>query len=126
MSCIIAAVSVNSAVCVFCQGISQAKTSQHIVVFFLARRPRIVSLVLTIPDPGKLVDVRQRRYSVVDVAQSTLPADLLKPGSLGLSAHNHRVQHLVTLTSVEDDALGEDLQVIWEVDPVANGIERTA
>ncbi len=83
-----------------------------------------MSLAVTIPEPGQLVDVRQRRYSVVDVAQSTLPPDLLKPGSLGLPAHNSQVQHLVTLTSVEDDALGEDLQVIWEIEPGANVIER--
>jgi hypothetical protein len=41
-----------------------------------------VSLVLNIPEPGQLVDVRQRRYVVVDVAQSVLPPDLLKSGSL--------------------------------------------
>jgi hypothetical protein len=84
----------------------------------------VVSLAVTIPEPGQLVDVRQRRYSVVDVAQSTLPTDLLKPGSLGRPAHNSQVQHLVTLTSVEDDALGEDLQVIWEIEPGANVIEK--
>ncbi len=85
-----------------------------------------MSLAVTIPEPGQLVDVRQRRYSVVDVAQSTLPPDLLKPGSLVLPAHNSQVQHLVTLTSVEDDALGEDLQVIWEIEPGANVIEKNA
>ncbi len=61
-------------------------------------------LDIPVPEPGQLVDVRQRRYVVVDVAQSMLPLDLLSAGSLG--------QHLVTLTSVEDDALGEELQVI--------------
>ncbi len=85
-----------------------------------------MSYILTIPEPGQLVDVRQRRYSVVDVAQSTLPPDLLKPGSLGLPIHNSQVQHLVTFTSVEDDALGEDLQVIWKIEPGANVIEKNA
>jgi hypothetical protein len=41
-----------------------------------------MSLALPIPEPGQLVDVRQRRYVVVDVAQSVLPPDLLTSGSL--------------------------------------------
>ncbi len=54
----------------------------------------------SLPEPGQLVDVRRRRYVVVDLAQSQLPPDLLLPGSLTASR-----QHLVTLSSVEDDAL---------------------
>jgi len=85
-----------------------------------------VSLILHVPEPGQLVDVRQRRYVVVDVAQSTLPLDLVKQGSLSqLHSQNHG-QHLITLSSVEDDALGEDLQVIWEVEPGAQVIEKNA
>src|SRR5215469_13179486 len=54
-----------------------------------------------IPEQGQLVDVRQRRYVVTEVEASTLPASPLKPAQ--------PVQHLVTLASVEDDALGEEL-----------------
>jgi len=86
----------------------------------------VVSLVLHVPEPGQLVDVRQRRYVVVDVAQGVLPPNLLKTGSLGQAYQNHEGQHLVTLTSVEDDALGEDLQVIWEVEPGARITEKNA
>ena len=89
----------------------------------------VVSLVLNIPEPGQLVDVRQRRYVVVDVAQSVLPPDLLKSGSLNTRLQPHQLnknQHLVTLTSVEDDALGEELQVIWEVEPGARVTEKNA
>ena len=32
-------------------------------------------------------------------------------------------QHLITLSSVEDDALGEELQVIWELEPGARSID---
>ncbi len=39
---------------------------------------------------------------------------------------NGHGQHLVTLTSVEDDALGEELQVIWELEPGARVIEKVA
>jgi len=67
---------------------------------------------LHLPEPGQLVDVRQRRYVVVEVTASTLPPAVLSPGTLDRP-------HLVTLSSVEDDALGEDLQVIWGVEPGA-------
>ncbi len=77
-----------------------------------------MGLVLQIPEPGQLVDVRRRRYVVVDIAQSLLPPDIFSSESL------HR-QHLVTLFSVEDDALGEELQVIWEIEPGATTIEKT-
>jgi hypothetical protein len=66
-----------------------------------------LSYLPSLPEPGQLVDVR-RRYVVMDIAQSPLPLDILAPASL------QRQQHLVTLSSVEDDALGEELQVICD------------
>ncbi|HEX6288037.1 MAG TPA: DISARM system SNF2-like helicase DrmD [Herpetosiphonaceae bacterium] len=74
---------------------------------------------IAIPEHGQLVEVRQRRYVVADVRQSTLPPD-------PLSLADPVPQHLVTLASVEDDALGEELQVIWEVEPGAQVVEQTA
>src|SRR5688500_6355051 len=71
------------------------------------------------PDQGQLVDVRQRRYIVADVAKSTLPADPLQNG-------NSAPQHLITLSSVEDDALGEELQVIWEIEPGTSVTEKAS
>ncbi len=88
-----------------------------------------MSLALSIPEPGQLVDVRQRRYVVVDVAQSVLPPDFITSGSLipVSQPHNHQQgQHLITLSSVEDDALGEELQVIWEIEPGATVTEKNA
>ncbi len=78
-----------------------------------------MNLVLNVPEPDQLVDARQRRYVVFDVAQSVLPPDLLKSGSLSARLQPHQGQHLITLTSVEDDAPGEELQVIWEIEPGA-------
>ena len=53
---------------------------------------------------------------VSDVAGSALPVARAGEG-----------QHLVTLVSVEDDALGEELQVVWEIEPGArNSIESGA
>jgi superfamily II DNA or RNA helicase len=53
----------------------------------------------------------------MDTRASTLPLDPLATGI-------DRGQHLVTLSSVEDDALGEELQVIWELEPGATIYEE--
>lgn len=65
-----------------------------------------------IPEQGQLVEIRQRRYIVNVVIRSALPPALL-------SGELKQLQHLVQLTSVEDDALGEELEVIWELEPGA-------
>lgn len=75
---------------------------------------------ISVPEPGQLVEVRRRRYVVGDIAQNTLPPDIFATGHAGLGQ-----QHLLTLSSVEDDALGEELQVIWEIEPGATAIEKT-
>ena len=41
-----------------------------------------------------------------------------------LKPSNAPRQHLVTLTSIEDDALGEELQVFWELEPGARKLEK--
>jgi superfamily II DNA/RNA helicase/nucleoid DNA-binding protein len=76
---------------------------------------------LQLPEPGQLVDVRQRRYVVLDIGCSTLPPSMFASPTL----KRERRHHLVTLSSVEDDALGEELQVIWEIEPGATAIEKT-
>jgi hypothetical protein len=76
-------------------------------------------VIVSPPEQGQLVTCRQRRYVVTEVAKSTLPERPLKVGGNG-------AQHLITLSSVEDDALGEELQVIWELEPGAQVIEKIA
>lgn len=45
--------------------------------------------------------------------------------SLGIPRLDGRpVQHLVSLVSVEDDATGEELEVVWEIEPGTEVIER--
>jgi SNF2 family DNA or RNA helicase len=67
---------------------------------------------LNIPEQGQIVTVRQRRFVVSDIQKSTLPIDpLAHPLNQG--------QHLITLASIEDDAQGESLQVVWEIEPGA-------
>src|SRR5271157_4514459 len=71
------------------------------------------------PESGQLVNVRSRRWVVNEVQASQL-----SPRPLELTAS--RPQHLVSLLSVEDDALGEELQVVWEIEPGAKLIEKVA
>lgn len=75
----------------------------------------------TIPLQGQLVTVRQRRYVVVDVVQGIRFDQSALPGSISELTQR---QHKVRLSSVEDDALGEELQVIWEVEPGAKIIAK--
>ena len=60
--------------------------------------------VVRVPDPRQLVDVRLRRYVVVDVVQGTVPADVSEKTDTGSLLHPQS-QHLVLLNSVEDDDL---------------------
>jgi hypothetical protein len=64
----------------------------------------------TPPEQGQIVEVRHQRYVVADVAKNTLVRNPLEPSFTA-------VQHLLSLASVEDDALGEELHVIWELEP---------
>jgi superfamily II DNA or RNA helicase len=65
----------------------------------------------TRPEPGQLVEVRRRQWVVADVASSKLES---------ASAS----QNCVTLSSIDEDGLGEELEVIWEIEPGAQVIER--
>src|SRR5579862_358612 len=71
------------------------------------------------PEQGQMVSVRSRNWMVTDVSASTLPPERLQAGL-------ESPQHLVTLSSVEDDGLGEELNVIWELEPGARIVEKVA
>lgn len=73
--------------------------------------------ISALPEQGQLVEVRNRQWVVAEIERSTLPTSIVR----GEGAES---QHLMTLTSVEDDALGEELQVIWELEPGAHTRER--
>ena len=62
----------------------------------------------SIPEAGQLVEARRRQWIVSDVERSTLS-----------NVANTKPQHLIRLSSVDEDALGEELSVIktptrWE------------
>ena len=41
-----------------------------------------------------------------------------------LGSGNGNGQHLVTLSSLDEDALGEELQVVWQIEPGARVLEK--
>src|SRR5437762_1712775 len=63
-----------------------------------------------VPEVGQLVRVRGQQWVVSGVAHSHQPVD-------ELAASRLPGQTLVRLTSVSDDDLGEELTVVWEVEP---------
>ncbi|MBI2377928.1 MAG: hypothetical protein HYV07_28250 [Deltaproteobacteria bacterium] len=65
----------------------------------------------TAPEPGQLVEVRRRQWLVSDVDASAVSPEQPK-------------QNLVKLASIDDDALGEEIEVLWELEPGAHVIER--
>lgn len=64
------------------------------------------------PEPGQLVEVRRRQWVVAEVASSKLTPTAVQ-------------QNAVTLSSIDEDGLGEELEVIWEIEPGAQIIERS-
>ena len=71
------------------------------------------------PEQGQLVQVRSRPWVVNVVKPSNLPAPAMQLPVGG-------TQNLLTLSSVEDDGLGEELQVVWEIEPGAKIVEKVA
>jgi len=66
-----------------------------------------------VPEPGQLAFVRGRMWVVADVVRDALPR-----------VGGHAPQHLVSLISVEDDATGEELAVVWEIEPGTRVVEQ--
>ncbi len=67
-----------------------------------------------VPEQGQIALLRQGRYIITEVRTSQLPVGVDHP------------QHLVSAASIEDDALGEDIQVIWEAEVGAQVFDRVA
>src|SRR5262249_3303185 len=78
-----------------------------------------VVMIVAPPEQGQLVNVRQRRWVVTDVARGALPPAPLR-------GRVPAAERLVALASVEDDCLGEELQVVWELEVAARVHEKVA
>ena len=70
-----------------------------------------------VPELGQIARVRQRHYVVSDVKQAAIPVD-------GIHNGMGQPQHIVALSSIDDDGLGEALEVIWEIEPGKHLMER--
>ena len=70
-----------------------------------------------VPELGQIARIRQRHYVVTDVKKAALPIDSIHNGLA-------KPQHIVALSSIDDDGLGEDLEVIWEIEPGKHLMER--
>lgn len=65
-----------------------------------------------VPEPGQLVEVRRRQWVVTDVSSGTL-----SPARSG-------DQHLVGLSSLDEDFMGEEIQVVWQLEAGAQILEK--
>ena len=61
------------------------------------------------PEPGQVVNVRGSTWAVADVRRQGLPRSPADEGTPGLT-------HVVSLQSLEEDRLGEELAVVWELE----------
>ena len=63
-----------------------------------------------VPQPGQIAEVRRRQWVVGDVK--------------GDSTGSRAGQNIVELSSLDEDALGEELRVVWEIEPGAKILEK--
>ena len=61
------------------------------------------------PEPGQIVNVRGSTWAVADVRRQGLPRSPADEGAAHLT-------HVVSLQSLEEDRLGEELAVVWELE----------
>jgi len=64
---------------------------------------------LTVPEPGQVVEVRGSTWAVARVQQQGLPRSPSDEAVVGL-------EHAVTLQALDEDRLGEELTVVWELE----------
>jgi superfamily II DNA or RNA helicase len=62
-----------------------------------------------VPETGQVVNVRGSTWAVADVRQQGLPRS---PADEGLA----QLTHVVSLQSLDEDRLGEELAVVWELE----------
>src|SRR4029453_1081856 len=65
--------------------------------------------IAEVPEIGQIVTVRGSNWAVVDVQQQGL-------GRSSADDAAAQLQHAVTLQSVEEDRLGRELRVVWELE----------
>ena len=61
------------------------------------------------PDPGQVVEVRGSTWAVADVREQGLTRSPADEGVAG-------THHVVSLQSLDEDRLGTELDVVWELE----------
>lgn len=74
--------------------------------------PKIATDPFRVPEQGELVEVRRRQWLVSSVEPHFPDGD------------SYRREDLVTLESIEEDAAGEQIAVIWQIEPGARILEK--
>jgi superfamily II DNA or RNA helicase len=70
----------------------------------------LIAPPVVVPEVGQVVTVRGSNWAVVDVQQQGL-------GRSSADDSTAQLQHAVTLQSVQEDRLGHELRVVWELEP---------
>lgn len=71
--------------------------------------PGLPTRVPPLPDKGQIVNVRGATWAVVDVKEQGLPRSPADEGEA-------RLMHVVRLQSLDEDRLGQELAVVWELE----------
>jgi len=66
----------------------------------------------SLPEPGQVVEVRGSTWAVTDTTEQGLPRS---PADEGRRATTN-LQHMVTLQSLDEDRMGAELRVVWELE----------
>ena len=72
-------------------------------------QPAAATSMPPVPEAGQVVNVRGSIWAVAAVAQQGLPRSPADEGAPGLA-------HVVTLQSLGEDRLGQELTVVWELE----------
>ena len=65
---------------------------------------------IRVPEQGQMVEARHRQWIATDIKKA-------EPNLIGYKSEiNPDYCHLVTLASVEDDSLHEEIQIVWEIE----------
>src|ERR1035438_8343813 len=71
--------------------------------------------MVSCPEVGQLVVVRKRPFVVVEIV----------PSAVTTAIAGKVTSNLLKLSSVEDDGLGDELEVVWELEPGTSIHERS-
>ena len=77
-------------------------------------RPGPALSVPVLPEPGQVVQVRGAVWAVTEVKAQGLPRSSADDGQA-------RLEHVVALQSLDEDRMGEELTVVWELE-VGNSV----